>query len=369
MSNCRRAANDDQDNPLFEILDAIHGDDVGQFIGRHHVRFLKEDIVYHAVSRVAAGMALLVPTDELNRIMVGVIARALALYPEIKLYGFVFMSNHFHLELEGGPWISRFMRYVKGQISLRVKDIVGREGPTLWDGEFAAAGLPTARSQLRAFRYILSHGVKEGLVERPEQWPRLQCAKQLFCHEPLEGEWFDGTRYAKAVYRESRKPKDRRRSLSRDAFTVCYADLQILDRLPALAHLDEAQFQERLRTLHADIIEEGRVLREGKPALGVEAVRSTPRRTKFAVPRPPWLRRGRRMICWENRSHPEARAYLLDYWEHQIRHRQATDRFLRGEIAADFPTHSHRPCAPVNPMPRRFLDEARWEQIVGSRAA
>ncbi|MEM6731841.1 MAG: hypothetical protein AAF658_09805, partial [Myxococcota bacterium] len=159
----------ESDNPLEDILRAIHGDDAGQFIGRHHVRYYEKAGVYHVLSRVAGGMAMLVPTHELNRIIAGVLARALALYPEVRLFAFAFMSNHFHIELEGGVWIPRFIRYVKGQISLRVKDIVGREGPTLWDGEYAAAHLPSEGSQLRAFRYILSHGVKEGLVERPEQ--------------------------------------------------------------------------------------------------------------------------------------------------------------------------------------------------------
>lgn len=369
MKEYSRAANENEENPLFEILKSIHGDDIGEFIGRHHVRHFQRGKVYHVLSRVAGGMALLVPTDELNRIIAGVMARALALYPEVRLYGFTFMSNHFHLELEGGEWIPRFMRYVKGQVSLRVKDIVGREGATLWDGVYAAASLPSRRSQLRAFRYILSHGVKEGLVERPEEWPGLQCAKQIFCGEPLEGEWFDGTRYAKAAFRESKKAEERRHPLSREAFTERYADLCILARLPALADLNEDHYQSYLRTLHAEIIEEGRVLRNGRPALGAEAILRTPRRTKFRMPRPPWFQKRQRMICWEDPTDPDARAYLIDYWMHQVEHREASEQFLSGRVDAEFPRHSHRPCAPVTPLPRRCLDELRWQEIAGRRAA
>ena len=88
MDDSLEAANGNEENPTLAILRAIHGDDVGEFIGRHHVRFLKQGTVYHVLSRVAGGMALLVPTEEVNRIIAGVMARALAHYPEVKLYGF-----------------------------------------------------------------------------------------------------------------------------------------------------------------------------------------------------------------------------------------------------------------------------------------
>ncbi|MEM6532163.1 MAG: hypothetical protein AAF654_06040, partial [Myxococcota bacterium] len=356
------------DKPLEDILRAIHGDDARQFIGCHHVRYFEKAGVVHVLSRVAAGMALLVPTDELNRIIAGVMGRALAIYPEVRVFAFAFMSNHFHLELEGGVWIPRFMRYVKGQISLRVKDIVGREGPTLWEGEYAAAHLPSERSQLRAFRYILSHGVKEGLVERPEQWPGLHCAKQVFCDAPLVGEWFNGTRYAKARYKELQKPQSERRTLERGDFTERYAALQILERLPALASLDEAAYVNYLSDLHIEIIEEGRAIRAGKSAIGVDAVRATPRRTKFEIPRPPWFQKRRRMIVWEHHEQPDARAYLVRYWRHQIDYRRNATRFLQGELDVVFPPGSHRPCAPVKPLPRRALDPERWAVILGTTA-
>ena len=48
-------------------------------------------------------------------------------------------------------------------------------------------------AQLERFRYILSHGVKEGLVASPKDWPGVHCAKALVEGEPLRGTWFDRT--------------------------------------------------------------------------------------------------------------------------------------------------------------------------------
>lgn len=347
------------DDPLIDALRTIHGSDTGEFIGRHHVRYFEKGGTYHVLSRVAGGMALLVPTDELNRTIAGVLARALALYPEVELFAFAFMSNHIHLELRGGRWIPRFMRYLKGQVSLRVKELVGREGPTLWDGEYAAAHLPSTRSQLRTFRYILSHGVKEGLVENPEDWPGLHCAKQLFGKAPLEGEWFDGTRFAKAKYKEGMKPENQRRRLSRASFTEHHPDLRLLSRLPALTNLDELEYAAFLRRLRSEIITDGREKRAGRPVLGVEAILATPRRTRFEMPRPEWFQKRRRMIVWESPSEPSAREYLARYWAHQVKYRQSASRYLRGEVDVEFPPHAHRPCAPVVPMERRSMENPR----------
>ncbi|MEM6732063.1 MAG: hypothetical protein AAF658_10940 [Myxococcota bacterium] len=85
------------------------------------------------------------------------------------------------------------------------------------------------------------------------------------------------------------KAQNKRRTLERDNFTERYAALQILERLPSLASLDEAAYADYLSDLHDEIIDEGQAIRAEKPALGVEVVCATPQRTKLEIPRPPWF--------------------------------------------------------------------------------
>ena len=41
--------------------------------------------------------------------------------------------------------------------------------------------------QAARLRYVLSHGVKEGLVARVEEWPGVHCAVPLMTGAPVEG--------------------------------------------------------------------------------------------------------------------------------------------------------------------------------------
>ena len=48
------------------------------------------------------------------------------------------------------------------------------------------------------FKYILSHGVKEGYIARPEQLPGLNCATALIEGTDLPGLWLDQTAWNRA---------------------------------------------------------------------------------------------------------------------------------------------------------------------------
>jgi hypothetical protein len=48
-------------------------------------------------------------------------------------------------------------------------------------------------AQIARLRYVLSHGVKEGLVERLAEWPGVHCVEALTQGKALEGWWFDWT--------------------------------------------------------------------------------------------------------------------------------------------------------------------------------
>lgn len=121
----------------------------------------------------------------------GVIGRALFLNPHISLYGFVFLSNHFHLLFSSstGDQISSFVGYLKGNIARKLSKIRQRPG-RLWKGRSAAIPIADSEALLARVKYLFSQGVKEGLVERPEHWPGASSLP-WFLGEELKGHWVD----------------------------------------------------------------------------------------------------------------------------------------------------------------------------------
>src|SRR4029453_8554688 len=64
-------------------------------------------------------------------------------------------------------------------------------------------------AQVGRLAYLLANGVKEGLVERPHQWPGVHCARALSAGTDLQGTWFDRTAQYEARRRgDSRSPAD-----------------------------------------------------------------------------------------------------------------------------------------------------------------
>jgi hypothetical protein len=86
------------------------------------------------------------------------------------------------------------------QSVVRLEDVIARVGGE----EFAI--LLTNRSveeaaQVARLRYVLAAGVKEALVERPEEWPGVNSVRALTEGEALEGWWFDRTKECAARWR------------------------------------------------------------------------------------------------------------------------------------------------------------------------
>ena len=59
-------------------------------------------MVYHIISKTLRGQFLLAPKKGVSSLCGGVVAMARQNWPEVKLYGFAFMSNHIHLMVSGG---------------------------------------------------------------------------------------------------------------------------------------------------------------------------------------------------------------------------------------------------------------------------
>ena len=325
-------------------LRSLYGEEPQIFSGKHHARYIRADTVYHVASQVFQGRFLLVPCKELNDIIAGVLGRAQEQFKDVKLYAYAFLSNHFHLQLQGPPeQLVAFVGYVKREISRRWGGHPAINWPgTMWEESFFATALPTEESQLRCFKYILSQGVKEGLVATPRSWPGIHCAKQLVGKTPLRGTWFNGTAYGRAKDANSRRKPKNQLAVRRIDYVESYTVR--VDTLPIWRGLEDTVRNRTIRSIEGEVIADGERMRgeRGIRPLGAKAVMATSRETRTKSIRLPWFENRRRMICWADPSDPRVIEYNKDYRYFQGDFRAAArDRKLG--IQTPFPLGSFSP--------------------------
>lgn len=208
---------------------------------------------------------LLRPSAEVNELILGVLGRAQRKYG-IEIHATVFLSTHYHalLTAPDNLQLSRFMGFVNSNVARGVGRLIGWRDK-FWSRRYRAIPVSEEEeAQVARLHYLLAHGVKEGLVARPEQWPGVHPWLALVGKGTLTGTWFDRSRAYEA--RRSRKSFDIRDFAERE--TV------VLTPLPSWRHLDAEARLGRLEQMHADIVAEGEALRRasGRAPLGVSAV-------------------------------------------------------------------------------------------------
>lgn len=196
--------------------------------------------------RTIQGRFLLRPSVTMNALFLGVLGRAL-LRHDVELVAVVCMSSHFHLLVvprDAGA-LADFMEYFVGQLSKKVNRLTGWGGTVFPRRYQSIVVSDEAASMIARLRYILSHGVKEGLVIDPRDWPGVESATALSNGErAIEGgAWFDGT----SAYRA------RLRGESVDAFDFPEPVSVPLAKLPCWAHLDEDEYTRRVKEIVEDI--------------------------------------------------------------------------------------------------------------------
>jgi REP element-mobilizing transposase RayT len=263
-------------------------------------------------------------------------------WPEVKLYGFAFMSNHIHLMVSGrGNEVSSFVGFIKREISRRLGQRYKLPG-TFWHQRFVATALPTKESQVKCLKYILSQGAKEDLVERPEHWPGLHCAKHLITGARIGAEWLDATSYHRAKTIQSRLTRKKR--LNKSDF-IQRLDLTV-DALPCLQHLGVDMRRTYVSALVAEIVavEAERRKREAKTVVGRKAVRRMSIVVCMKPVLPPWWKeRSRQLTAWAKRYHECTRAYLFEYWCFQRGYREACAALMKAGGQGGFPEHCWTP--------------------------
>lgn len=195
------------------------------------LHFISPEDMVEVTSRTLQSRLLLKPSHELNTLILGVIGRAMTLYP-VKLFIIVVLSNHLQLILQAqdGEMLSRFMNYINANIAKEAGRLHHwRE--KFWGRRYRKIPILDDEALIARFRYILSHGCKEGLVDKLEDWPGVNCVRALTKGEKLCGVWVDRTRQ----YRATLKGKER----SEHDFETRYE--VPLTPLPCWAHLSPTE--------------------------------------------------------------------------------------------------------------------------------
>jgi hypothetical protein len=218
-------------------------------MSRRSPRFVPAGFVVEITAQTVGQRFLLRPSEALNRVILAVLGRALALFP-VDLHAFAFMSNHWHalVSVPDGLALSRFVQHVHSNIARAVNSMLGTEGAVFGRASFIMVGEDAEQDRLR---YVLAQGVKEGLVARCTQWPGVHCARALLREEVLVGRWRDG-RHERQIRGGGRSPgRPGGRAPSNSEVEKTYP-IDLVP-LPSWRPLDEGQRYLRVREIMNEI--------------------------------------------------------------------------------------------------------------------
>jgi REP element-mobilizing transposase RayT len=225
------------------------------------LRHLPPGTVFEFTTRTIQSRYLLRPSESVNEILIGILGRALAAYPAVRLHAIAVLSNHTQglASSSDGESLSAFIGYLKSNIARKLGKRVRWRG-AFWSRRTRLIPVLDAAALVARLKYILSQGVKEGLVPHPVLWPGVHCARSLMTGEPLCGTWFNETMqwFARREGQDV-SPRDFGTPMMvRFAPLPCWADLPIEEQ------------QRRVRELVEEIVRENDI--PGRHFLGVQKI-------------------------------------------------------------------------------------------------
>ncbi len=285
-------------------------------------------------SRTIQGRMLLRPSALLNEIICGVLARAARLH-EVGVHGHGFLSNHYHLLLSvlDAKQLASFMNYLNSNLAREAGRLVHwRE--KFWGRRYQAIVVSDEEeAQVGRLVYLLAHGVKEGLVASPYDWPGVHCARELVEGKPVSGRWYDRTL----------ESKSRRKGLLLDPKDFIVEEQLTLAPLPCWRSLEPEVYRARVQGLIEEIEAWGRQREEetGRPPLGREEVcRQDPHFEPSQLKKAP--------APLVHAVAPEVRRALCKAYFTFLTAYQRAARLLRaGMMEVEFPAGAFPPALPV----------------------
>ncbi|MBS2025202.1 MAG: transposase [Deltaproteobacteria bacterium] len=293
------------------------------------VRHFDPQTTYFVTSRTLQSRFLMTPSRKVNELIGGILARAVR-QSGVELFAHVFTSNHFHLMVRPPSAIamSRFMQRLQSDIAIKIGRLVGWRG-RFFGRRYSAEPIVDEGAQIERLRYILSHGVKEGLVSAVRKWPGTSCAQAL-----LEGRAESQERWRNWTKRWTMEVAQGTAVGRFSEQCPSEGEALLLSPLPCWAHLPATHRAQLVAQMVADIDRTAPARRAG---LGPQAiVRQDP------LGRPTHTKHSAR---------PKAHASTKELWVAAVRKyqavlaafREASRQWLRGVFDVEFPQHCFRP--------------------------
>ena len=283
--------------------------------------------------RTVQGRFLLRPGPALNDIVLGTLGRCQRNH-DLTLCAVTALSSHFHLlaVVDDTRQIAGFMRDFKSKLAREVNRLTRWQGPVFARRYDMAVVTDEEGAQIERLAYILSHGVKEDLVEHARDWPGVQSVRALLDGEPLTGHWFERTREYAA--RNRRQPFE--------CIRFATEETVLLSPIPCWAHLAPDRYRARVAAL-VESIEEAAALRRKQSngaVLGVKGILA-----KDPLHRPGKLARSSAPLL-----HAFSKAARRTFYEgfswFVSAFRTAAERLKAGDRDAPFPAGSFPPALP-----------------------
>lgn len=205
------------------------------------IRYIPEDgSLVEVTCRTIQARFLLRPSSALNEIVIGVLGRAQRRY-QVACHAVVFASNHWHglFTVVDADQLARFMNFTASKLAREVARL--HEWPDkVWSRRYQAIVVSEEEAaQASRLKYLLSHGVKEGLVEKAMEWPGVHCVRAILEDKPLQGLWYDRTQEFAA----------RNRGETFERLKYATVEELHLSPLPCWAHLPAEVYKQRVAAL------------------------------------------------------------------------------------------------------------------------
>lgn len=292
----------------------------------HPLCYVPPNALVEVTLRTVGGRFLFKPTQLVRVGVLAAIARALRHAP-VQLHAFVYLSNHAHLLLSvlHAARMTAFLQYLNAITARVAHDATGWVGQ-VWTRPKHAVILDDVAAEQR-LEYVMSNGVKEGLVATPSDWPGPSAAAGLLGDGRIE----------------VRLPGGRRRKGKVPPPVTSTFELA---PLPAWSSLPEATRRARVAALFDTIVERARVARGHKPPLGIRNLLDA---DPFAVHE--LTETGPAPLAYA--SSPDALArFQADHEAFEVAFRGASHGYRR-ERPSSFPPNSFPPSPGFVEGPRR----------------
>lgn len=290
------------------------------------LRMQEQTLIYFVTVRCAQARLLLRPSEKTNDVVGGVLARAVE-RSAVELFGFSFASNHVHMLVRAPRGnLPQFMQYLLTNVSKKVGGLINWRG-SFWESRYSAEPVLDEGALLGRVRYILSHGVKEGLVRSCRDWPGLSSLPEFLGKADRSFRWFNWSR--RWTVRSGRGVPAR--------FEARFGEREFLriTPIPLERFRRPSAWRRFVRRALAAIENQGRRAHQrvlGRAAVFAQDPHHRPQRTKRS--RRPWCHAvsARLRLGFISRYRAFVAAFAM-----------ASESWRRGELSAAFPPNAHRP--------------------------